>query len=404
MKNKLALLTLCSGLLLSGNAMAQTELEALRLEVDALNKKAQEWEAYKAPKKKLQKDVSFLSDKAREWEEWKAPKTLVHLAGFADVGYAQSQNQTGSFNIGSFSPIFHYQFGDKFMLEAELDFDIDEAGKSEAGVDYLTIDWFVNDYMALVMGKFLSPLGQFRQNLHPSWINKVASAPVGFGHDQAAPNADVGLMARGGYLLASGNSLNYSTYLANGPTLEADGSEIDMIETPGLGVDGDGKKTVGGRFGMFFPLEKFEFGVSLATGKTAIRSGVAGSYSYDASRTYDVAGADFTWRPANFDVRGEYIQQKIGAQSLSVATEAGTWKAWYLQTAYRFSESSWEAVIRYSRYDTPADSTDVTQTALSANYLFASNLIGKISYEFNDNPNSGLIASDRQLVQLAYGF
>jgi len=404
MNIKLTSLACFISLAVSSNIMAQTEVEKLRSEVNALNKKAKEWEAFKAPKDKLQQDVNLLNNKAREWEEWKTPKTLVHLAGFADVSYIDKQDEAGSFSLGSFSPIFHYQFADNFMLEAELEFEIKESGSSEAAVDYLTIDWFINDNVALAMGKFLSPLGQFRQNLHPSWINKLASAPTGFGHDEAAPNADVGLMLRGGYLMETSNSINYSLYVANGPTLEADGNEVEMIETPGLGTDGDGKKVIGGRFGMFFPDPKFEFGISLASGEASVRGGSSGSYTYDASRSYDVVGTDFNWRPGSWDVRGEYIQQEIGEQSSSVAPESGKWEAFYIQTAYRFSESNWEAVLRYGEYDTPHASKDVTQTTVGTNYLFATNLVGKISYEFNENPNAGFTAADRLIVQMAYGF
>jgi len=404
MNTKLTSLACIIGLAISSTTMAQTEVEKLRSDVDALNKKAKEWEAYRAPKEKLQQDVSLLNEKAREWEEWKAPKTLVHLAGFADMSFVDSRGEAGTFSLGSFSPIFHYQFADSFMLEAELEFEINEGGQTVAAIDYLTIDWFINDYVALSMGKFLSPLGQFRQNLHPSWINKLASAPAGFGHDQAAPNADVGIMARGGYLLETSNSLNYSFYIANGPTLEADGNEVEMIETPGLGKDGDGKKVIGGRFGMFFPDPKFEFGLSLATGEASVRGGSSGSYTYDASRDYDVVGMDFNWRPGSWDIRGEYIQQEIGEQSSSVAPESGKWEAYYVQAAYRFSASNWEAVLRYGEYDTPHPSQDVNQTTVGTNYLFATNLVGKISYEFNDNPNAGQTANDRLLVQMAYGF
>jgi len=406
MNTKFTSLACIIGLAISSTTMAQTEVEKLRLEVDALNKKATEWEAFKAPKEKLQQDVGLLNDKAREWEEWKTPKTLVHLAGFSSVSYIDKQGEPSTFQLGTFSPIFHYQFADTFMLEAELEFEINESGGSTASVDYLTIDWFINDNIALSMGKFLSPLGQFRQNTHPSWINKSASAPAGFGHDQAAPNAEVGLVLRGGYLMETSNSLNYSLYVGNGPTLEPDsaGTEIEMIETPGLGKDGDGKKVIGGRIGMFFPGSKFEFGVSLATGKASVRSGSSGSYTYDASRNYDVAGTDFTWRPGSWDIRGEYVQQKFGEQPLSPAPDSGKWEAFYIQTAYRFSAANWEAVLRYGEYDSPHANQDVNQTTVGANYLFASNLVGKIGYEFNENPNAGFTAADRLIVQMTYGF
>lgn len=371
------------GVLISSSIMAQTEVEKLRSDVDELNQKA------------------------KEWEEWKVPKTLIHMAGYADVNYIDVEGQPSSFTVGTFSPIFHYQFADSFMLEAELEFEIDEAGKSEAGVDYLTIDWFMNDYAILVAGKFLSPLGQFRQNLHPSWINKMASAPTGFGHDQAAPNADIGLMVRGGYLTSSSISYNYAVYVGNGPALEGNtaGDEIEMIETPGLNRDGDGQKSAGGRFGVYFPAQKLEFGVSAAGGKASLRTdNGSGGYNYDSGRDYSVLGADLYWRFDNFDLRSEYIQQEIGSQPSSTAPDGGTWAAWYVQASYKFMPSNWEAVLRYGQYDSPHVTEDKNQTAIGVNYLFASNLVAKLNYEANENPNPGNEASDRILLQLAYGF
>ncbi len=95
---------------------------------------------------------------------------------------------------------------------------------------------------------------------------------------------------------------------------------------------------------------------------------------------------------------------KMVAQSLSTAPVSGNWNGWYVQTAYRFPETNWEAVACYGEYDTPIASKDVNQTTLGINYLLASNLLAKLDYEFNDNPNTGLTAANRLLVQLAYGF
>jgi len=43
------------------------------------------------------------------------------MSGFADVGYADGNNQDGSFVVGNFSPIFHFQYKDMFMLESEIE-------------------------------------------------------------------------------------------------------------------------------------------------------------------------------------------------------------------------------------------------------------------------------------------
>jgi len=162
---------------------------------------------------------------------------------------------------------------------------------------------------------------------------------------------------RGGFPAFGGfNRVTYALYVGNGPTLEADGGEIEMIETPGLGGDPDGKKVVGGRLGLFLAQRRLELGISGATGK--------------------------------------------------VATEGGTWRAWYLQAAYRFRPTQWEAVARYADYDTPHDSQDLRQWTLGVNYVFAPNIVAKLAYELNDNPNTGVAPSvdDRMLVQMSYGF
>ena len=93
---------------------------------------------------------------------------ITHLAGYADVGYTESENDDGSFGAGRFAPIFHYQYRDLVLVEAELEVEVEDDGETETLLEYLSINYFINDYMTLVGGKFLSPIGQFRQNLHPS--------------------------------------------------------------------------------------------------------------------------------------------------------------------------------------------------------------------------------------------
>lgn len=172
---KLYLATMCSLSLMSVNStgFAASELEQLK------------------------QDVERLKTEMAAANEWRDPNTLIHMAGYADVGYVNSDasGDDGSFNVGTFAPIFHYQYRDLVMLESELELTTSEDGETETALEYLTLDWFVNDYLVLVAGKFLSPIGQFRQNLHPSWINKLPSAPAGFGHDGAAPVSDLGVQA-----------------------------------------------------------------------------------------------------------------------------------------------------------------------------------------------------------------
>ncbi len=342
------------------------------------------------------------------------PNTLIHMAGYADVGYSDTENGDGSFVVGSFSPIFHFQYRDLVMLEAELEFEVEANGETRTALEYLTTDVFLNDNVTLVAGKFLSPIGQFRQNLHPSWINKLPSAPPGFGHDGAAPVSDVGIQLRGGLPLGNLRT-NYAIYTGNGPELNAatpDGIDFELegVRAEGFGADSDGNKVFGGRFGII-PIPRLEIGASLLTGKAAINSvedeslGTIRSVTGEADRDYDVYGADFAWQKNRWNLRGEYVKTKVGAASTGLTASPGAeWETWYTQAAYRFQPSKFEGVVRYTDFTTPAASTSQEQVAIGVNYLFTNNFIAKAAYEFNDSQSGSPANNDRLLLQLAYGF
>ena len=366
----------------------------------------------------LQNQVTALNTEVQQAAEWKNPNTLVHMAGYADVGYVKTEDEDGSFVIGTLAPIFHYQYRDTVMLEAELEFEVDEDGETEVAMEYLTIDWFLNDYAVLVAGKFLSPIGQFRQNLHPSWINKLASAPPGFGHDGAAPISDLGVQVRGGFPMG-GMRANYAVYVSNGPEINAEAEdegagdieyELDGVAAEGFGADRDGEKTYGGRIGLM-PIDSVEIGFSFATGMATVTNieadsePPAGSISGETTRDYDVIGADFVWFTGNMSLRGEYVKTEVGEASTGVtASEAAEWITWYTQIAYRLPNTKWEGALRYTDYDSPHDSVDQEQTAIGVNYLVTNNFIVKLTHELNDGLDGANSDLDRTMLQLAYGF
>jgi len=341
--------------------------------------------------------------------EWKDPNLIFHMTGFADVGYVEGGNKNDSFRVGGFAPIFHAQYKDLILLEAELEFQANADGSTKVDLGYMNINWFANDYMAIGAGKFLSPIGQFRQNLHPSWINKLPSAPPGFGHDGAAPISEIGVQIRGGFPIGSMRS-NYAVFVGNGPTLKMEGTagdELDGIDAEGKGSDVDDEKVWGGRFAIL-PMAGLEIGVSAATGKTTptwnetTATAIAGPQQ---ARDYDVLGFDGVWQHRTLTLRGEYIESKVGkATTGSAASKGATWETWYTQASYLVPGSKFEGVLRYTDYDSPHKSKDQQQWTLGLNYLFASNVIGKIAYESNDGMNRKPSDDDRWLLQMAYGF
>jgi hypothetical protein len=369
----------------------------------------------------LQGQVTALSSEVQQAAEWKNPNTLVHLAGYADVGYMKKEGEDGSFLVGRFAPIFHYQYRDTVMMEAELEFEVGEDGETEVALEYMTIDWFLNDYAALVAGKFLSPVGQFRQNLHPSWINKMTTAPPGFGHDGAAPVSDLGLQVRGGFPVG-GMRANYAVFVSNGPEINAeieDGEyELDGVAAEGFNRDVDGEKTLGGRFALL-PMSSLEIGVSFVGGKATVTNvegdegdaGV-GPIADESARDYTVYGADFVWFTGNMSVRGEFVNTEVGEDNSAGTTagEGATWQTWYTQVAYRLPNTKWEGALRYTDYDSPHDSVDKKQTAIGVNYLVANNFVIKLTHELNEGKTDEETGekfetdADLTMLQLAYGF
>lgn len=139
-------------------------------------------------------------------------------------------------------------------------------GATEVGLEYATVGWLFSDYATLVAGRFLSPLGNFRQNLHPAWINRrMASEPAGFGHDGAAPSGELGVQLRGGWSSTPVGRLNYPLFIGNGPELEAGEDGLMAVMTEGVARDLDGGKVVGARLG-WLPVTTIEAGISWADG------------------------------------------------------------------------------------------------------------------------------------------
>lgn len=336
--------------------------------------------------------------------EWKDTIAVTHLAGYAAAGYSDVENGTDSFDVANFNPIFHFQYGDRILWESELEVEVEEDGSTEVGLEYSTIDVFLNDYLIFVAGKFISPLGQFRQNLHPAWINKFASAPPGFGHDGAAPLADIGFQLRGGVPYGQQGKFTYAGFVANGPKLEGEDGELHGIDTDGFTADADDEKIIGGRFSIL-PLPKLEIGVSAAFGDAAIVENDEEEIEGDPSRDYEVYGVDIAYQWASLDLRGEYIAQDVGDAAGSVAPEGGKWETWYAQGAYKFGEQAkWEGVVRYTDFDSPHSDEMQEQWAVGINYLLTPNAIFKVGYEFNDGLNGEETDSDRFLIQIAYGY
>lgn len=374
----------------------QNEVQALRqelIEMRAILKQQNASSASQEEVKSLRKEVEATS---REQSSAANADTVAHIAGYAAVGLTdRSSNGSSAFNSASFNPIFHVLYRDIALAEAELEIKAAPGGTTETKLEYASIDVFLNDYTTLVAGKFLSPLGYFRQNLHPAWINKFPSISPGFGEGQAAPSSEVGLGVRGGYPFGDGKKLKYALYIGNGPELEVESGEIHRIESDGYTRDVDRRKVVGGRIG-FVPLPKLELGISAAGGGVGIKG--------ESDRSYRVLGTDASYQWKQFDLRAEYLSQRVGDLATSTAPQGGTWKAWYGQVSYKLLPTKLEGVVRYGKFMSPQADQRQEQWALGVNYLWGPNVMAKLGYEFNQGLAGKATDANRWLLQFAYGF
>lgn len=360
------------------------------------------------------------------WSNIDTDDSIIHFAGYADSGYLITKGQSDDVFSAKFAPIIHYQYQDWLLFEAEGEFEFERADATEtnAALEYAMLDFIINDNLAVVVGRFLSPVGQFSQNLHPSWINKLPTAPIGFsgGHDGAgaAPNVDFGLQARGGFETGRSSRLNYAVFVGNGPDLIVEETEDGDLIIEGYELlakirDSNSNKSTGLRLG-FLPVPHFEIGVSYnqadaafsrikpSDGNTEEEDDHSGDQEILTlrDRSYRVWALDYYYAPPqmkNLVLRGEYVSTRLGSgREDEYDHDAKTWEAWYTQAAYSLANNKVEAVVRYGNFTLPDDST-TKQWAIGMNYLFNSRSIVKAAYEFNSGSQA-----NRIIFQYAYGF
>lgn len=355
--------------------------------------------------------------------------TKWHLAGYADATFEAADaggETTTSFSTARFNPLFLFQYKDIFLLEAEVEISVDDDGETEFELEYAQADIFVHDNLTLILGQFLSPVGQFQERLHPSWINRMADAPPGFGHDGVQPTSELGIMARGG--VSIGRTLvTYALAVGNGPTVAHEGG----VAFEASGADDDSNKAVSGRFG-FLPVPYLEVGGSFLVGEV---SGVADEMEPSSdpmaalppnSANVSLWGADAAYTRGPWDVRAEYLNATRDAIATSFAGSNGVeilpdlkLEAWYAQIAYSLSDitshpvlQKIEPVVRYGEYkvnglDKLAEEASEERIDVGVNYWLAPSIVarGVVGWrDFAARPAGEPSSETRYMLQFAYGF
>lgn len=335
------------------------------------------------------------------------------VAGYADVGFEFLPGENNdSFVTGKFNPAFHFQFKDWIMFESELQIETSSDGETEIEMEYSHINFLLHDNVSLVVGKFLSPIGQFQERLHPSWINRGVNMPAGFGHGGAQPISDTGIMLRGGIAAADDFTFTYAVAIGNGPRF---GHDEDELELEGFGKDNDSNKSFGGRVAVVHK-SSLEFGFSyLNAGITGEEEMHEGELEPAKKADYSLWGMDMAYSKGPWDIRAEYLNSKTTPVDAVGHAEPVTWKTWYTQVAYRLSGVSddqiigkFEPVLRYGelKVSTGHGLTDGSEKRWNAglNYWAAPTIVVKAAVEKRNYFNDSRVDDTRYLFQVAYGF
>jgi hypothetical protein len=364
-------------------------------------------------------------------------ETPLSIYGSLSVGYSKILGDAttaanglgrpptpGGFYFGEFTPDFFLRLNDWIFLEAEIT--ANSSGSVNLGA-FASADFFVNDWLTIIAGRFVAPIGWYNLRSNNPWVTKTptdapGSAPLLW--LQVLPLVSLlGVQAQGSFYL--GNSplkLEYNAYVANGlnvtpatpgsPTL-SELANLENMENTFNVISNE--KAVGGRLGLWWPEKGLAVGVSGLYNGDYVNGGFEDSLSLFA--------LDFNYHKGDWDVRAEYgtAYQQAGSFLGSPIRRQG----FYAQVAYRPWEvpckylQNTEFVYRYSYVTFPgidANELDLTtfaspidvpvrrqQNQFGINYYFYPRMVMKLAYQINDEPKFHL--HDNQFIaELDWGW
>jgi hypothetical protein len=315
-------------------------------------------------------------------------------------------------------------------LEAEIGIGPD--GSVSAG-SFAQADFFVTDWLTIIAGRFVAPIGFYNERLNNPWINKLpVDAPGGpplTWLQVLPPFAMLGVQAAGSfYIGCSPIKMEYNAYVSNGlnltpgtagaPTIN-ELANLENMQDSFTIISND--KAVGGRIGLWWPQ------IGLAGGVSGMFNGDYVAGGFEDSLT--VFAIDLNYHKGNWDFRAEYGKtwQQVGsfAGTTGLTDTQIRREGFYGQLAYRPFDcpvkyiQNVEAVYRYSyvtfhgidstaldltTFSTPLDvPVRRQQNEFGINYYFYPRMVLKCAYQINDEPSFHM--HDNQFItELAWGW
>ena len=383
----------------------QQEIQSLKRLLDATQKTASDAQAKAEAASQIQ-PIHAIPEGASATHNF----TMV---GDAEVQFGKTDGSHSAFQFADFAPIFLFRARDNILFEAGFDVNfqngttgVHDAGSSTSiGMSFATIDYLLNDYVTVVAGDMLLPLGTYSERA-AGWLNKIPDDPM---PRDFLPGSGIGVQLRGSVPVgSSGQSIAYSVYGVNGPSSmdgTANHDQLDLGGNVGVLNNGNngnlhGSPSGGGRIGLFYPFKPhydFELGIS----------GQAGTWD-DADRHLWSAGvvdAALHLGP-NIEFKGEYIHTWQETADLGTINPHG----WWVQGAYKLAGLGLELplvnnVELVGRYDGTRDNVSVKSDRYTVGYVYylTNTLLFEGDYEWLES-NDPSIDHNRFVFQISYGF
>jgi len=332
------------------------------------------------------------------------------ILGDAEVQYAKTSGQHGTFLFADFAPIFLYRGGERVLFEAGFDFGLQNNAPGSSGatttinLSFAQLDYLMNDYVTLVAGDMVLPLGTYEERT-AGWLNKIPDDPL---PRDLLPGAGVGAQLRGAVPLGqTGKLLNYSVWGVNGPS-SADGTgnaeSLDLGGNVGSRSDNavanlHGQPSGGARVGWFMPF-KPHYDLELGL------SGQSGEWDNAGRHLWSAVVADASLHlGSSFEVKGEYIRSWYGSADHGNVRPEG----WWVQAGYKLAglNLDWPYINNLelvNRYDSIHDGlgTQTRRYTLGFIYYLSNTLLFEGDYEFlhSNDPTQ----KNQLIFQLSYGF
>jgi hypothetical protein len=272
-------------------------------------------------------------------------------------------------------------------------------------LSFATLDYFFNDYLTVLAGDNLLPLGTYSER-SAGWLNKIPDSPL---PRDVLPGSGVGVQLRGAMPVGkSGQALTYAIYGVNGPS-SSDGSanadQLDLGGNVGLQANGTtanlhGSPSAGGRIGWFFPWQA-HYDVELGV------SGQSGPWNDGDNKLWSAFVFDGAMHLSPyFEVKGEYMNTWVETTDRGTVTPHG----WWIQAGYKLASlqsdlpmiNNLELVARYDKIN-DISSTRTERETLGIVYYITNALWFEGDYEFLHSSDPAQ-AKNQLILQLSYGF